>query len=147
MFPEISLNLLVYILCPVLMANEPAFYPFKLCAVLHAFIKVAYSPVCVWFCSAFRVPRIGVRKRSALASSFFTSVLIIDTCLLVHIHTVVFWCVVSVTWKFFFITSFFSPFEIHWWKVTLAGLILGWRPDNERLCYFVTTSLIGWAQA
>ena len=28
-----------------------------------------------------------------------------------------------------------------------AGLILGLRPANERLCYFVTTSLIGWVQA
>ena len=27
------------------------------------------------------------------------------------------------------------------------GLILGLRPANERRCYFVTTSLIGWAQA
>ena len=27
-----------------------------------------------------------------------------------------------------------------------AGLILGLRPANERRCYFVTTSLIGWAQ-
>ena len=30
---------------------------------------------------------------------------------------------------------------------TLAGLILGLRPANERRRYFVTTSLIGWAQA
>ena len=29
----------------------------------------------------------------------------------------------------------------------VAGLILGLRPANERWCYFVTTSLIGWAQA
>ena len=28
-----------------------------------------------------------------------------------------------------------------------AGLILGLRPVNERRRYFVTTSLIGWAQA
>ena len=28
-----------------------------------------------------------------------------------------------------------------------AGLILGLRPANERRCYFVTTSLIGWVQA
>ena len=27
-----------------------------------------------------------------------------------------------------------------------AGLILGLRPANERRRYFVTTSLIGWAQ-
>ena len=27
-----------------------------------------------------------------------------------------------------------------------SGLILGLRPANERWCYFVTTSLIGWAQ-
>ena len=26
-----------------------------------------------------------------------------------------------------------------------TGLILGFRPANERWCYFVTTSLIGWA--
>ena len=29
---------------------------------------------------------------------------------------------------------------------TLLGLILGLRPANERRRYFVTTSLIGWAQ-
>ena len=28
-----------------------------------------------------------------------------------------------------------------------TGLILGLRPANERRCYFVTTSLTGWAQA
>ena len=28
----------------------------------------------------------------------------------------------------------------------LTGLILGLRPANERRRYFVTTSLIGWAQ-
>ena len=28
-----------------------------------------------------------------------------------------------------------------------TGLILGLRPANERRRYFVTTSLIGWAQA
>ena len=28
-----------------------------------------------------------------------------------------------------------------------AGLILGLRPANERRRYFITTSLIGWAQA
>ena len=28
----------------------------------------------------------------------------------------------------------------------VAGLILGLRPANERRRYFVTTSLIGWAQ-
>ena len=27
-----------------------------------------------------------------------------------------------------------------------TGMILGLRPANERWCYFVTTSLIGWAQ-
>ena len=31
--------------------------------------------------------------------------------------------------------------------VTVLGLILGLRPANERLYYFVTTSLIGWTQA
>ena len=29
----------------------------------------------------------------------------------------------------------------------ITGPILGLRPANERRCYFVTTSLIGWAQA
>ena len=29
---------------------------------------------------------------------------------------------------------------------TIIGLILGLRPANERRCYKVTTSLIGWAQ-
>ena len=28
----------------------------------------------------------------------------------------------------------------------ISGFILGLRPANERRCYFVTTSLIGWAQ-
>ena len=37
--------------------------------------------------------------------------------------------------------------QLPWWHVTAAGLILGLRPTNERGCYFVTTSLIGWAQA
>ena len=30
---------------------------------------------------------------------------------------------------------------------TYAWLILGLRPANERRCYFVTTSLVGWVQA
>ena len=30
---------------------------------------------------------------------------------------------------------------------SISGLILGLRPANERRQYFVTTSLIGWAQA
>ena len=30
--------------------------------------------------------------------------------------------------------------------LTLPGLILGLHPANERRCYFVTTSLIGWVQ-
>ena len=29
----------------------------------------------------------------------------------------------------------------------MSGLILGLRPTNERQCYLVTLSLIGWAQA
>ena len=33
-----------------------------------------------------------------------------------------------------------------WWRMD-SKLILGLRPANERQCYFVTTSLIGWAQA
>ena len=32
-------------------------------------------------------------------------------------------------------------------KDAIPGLILGLRPANERCRYFVTTSLIGWAQA
>ena len=32
------------------------------------------------------------------------------------------------------------------WLLIHAGLILGLRPANERWRYFVTTSLIGWAQ-
>ena len=28
----------------------------------------------------------------------------------------------------------------------IPGLILGLQPANERRCYFVTTSLIGWVQ-
>ena len=31
--------------------------------------------------------------------------------------------------------------------VIKSGLILGVRPANERRRYFITTSLIGWAQA
>ena len=30
---------------------------------------------------------------------------------------------------------------------TITGLILDLRPANKRRCYFVTTSLTGWAQA
>ena len=33
------------------------------------------------------------------------------------------------------------------YSLTEDGLILGLRPANERLCYFVTTSPIGWVQA
>ena len=32
-------------------------------------------------------------------------------------------------------------------EVHITGLILGLRPANESRCYFVTTSLIGSAQA
>ena len=32
-------------------------------------------------------------------------------------------------------------------SIAIPGLILGLRPTNERRRYFVTTSLIGWAQA
>ena len=35
----------------------------------------------------------------------------------------------------------------HWCMYMWAALILGLRPANERRRYFVTTSLIGWAQA
>ena len=31
-------------------------------------------------------------------------------------------------------------------NMVISGLILGSRPANERRRYFVTTSLIGWAQ-
>ena len=37
------------------------------------------------------------------------------------------------------------PLELQYIKA--SGLILGLRPANERQCYFVTTSLIGWVQA
>ena len=42
-----------------------------------------------------------------------------------------------------------SPAEIVDNRVLIGytGLILGLRPANERRRYFVTTSLIGWAQA
>ena len=33
------------------------------------------------------------------------------------------------------------------WPSAYTGLILGLHPANERRRYFVTTSLIGWAQA
>ena len=33
------------------------------------------------------------------------------------------------------------------WLDQFLGLILGLRPANERQGYFVTPSLIGWAQA
>ena len=37
--------------------------------------------------------------------------------------------------------------HIMWqWQVEYTGLILGLRPANERRCYKVTPSLIGWAQ-
>ena len=38
--------------------------------------------------------------------------------------------------------------EVDWYvHDVIAGLILGLHPANERRRYFVTTSLIGWAQA
>ena len=47
--------------------------------------------------------------------------------------------------------SFLTERNIFVWEVvatyTIAGLILGLRPANERRRYFVTTSLIGLAQA
>ena len=39
-----------------------------------------------------------------------------------------------------------SAFAQALYKVSITGLILGLRPANERRRYFVTTSLIGWAQ-
>ena len=50
---------------------------------------------------------------------------------LVSVHTAV-WCGFAV-----FCTSAY----------TIAGLILDLRPANERWCYFVMMSFIGWAQA
>ena len=38
-------------------------------------------------------------------------------------------------------------FSIMQFDSSSTGLILGLRPANERRRYFVTTSLIGWAQA
>ena len=39
------------------------------------------------------------------------------------------------------------PFYDLYVLYSLSGLILGLRPANDRWHYFVTTSLIGWAQA
>ena len=38
------------------------------------------------------------------------------------------------------------PVDIRRFQCSIAGLILGLRPANERRRYFVTPSLIGWAQ-
>ena len=38
-----------------------------------------------------------------------------------------------------------NPMNIE--SICYAGLIIGVRPANEKRRYFVTTSLIGWAQA
>ena len=46
------------------------------------------------------------------------------------------------------INCHFMEMSSFWWNFyTQAVLILGLRPANERWRYFVTTSLIGWAQA
>ena len=37
-------------------------------------------------------------------------------------------------------------FYLYFHYISYTGLILGLRPANERRRYFVTTSLIGWAQ-
>ena len=42
---------------------------------------------------------------------------------------------------------FFTPGTSREGIIVLPGLILGLRPANERQCYFVTTSFIGWTQA
>ena len=41
---------------------------------------------------------------------------------------------------------FLYDFILHASRSDILGLILGLRPANERRRYFVTTSLIGWAQ-
>ena len=38
-----------------------------------------------------------------------------------------------------------TPYVYNSWDI-ISGLIPGLRPDNGRRRYFVTTSLIGWAQ-
>ena len=49
-------------------------------------------------------------------------------------------------WKAFKVCPAHITLAGHW-HTHNTGLILGLRPANERLCYFVTTFLIGWAQA
>ena len=49
--------------------------------------------------------------------------------------------------KCLYIESGPQLFGANWWQQKpLPGLILGLRPANERRCYNVTPSLIGWAQ-
>ena len=60
-----------------------------------------------------------------------------------------------VTWKVFpcddaIMTSLSQVSSLHsvsCLSVVSPGMILGLHPANERLCYFVTKSLIGWLQA
>ena len=44
------------------------------------------------------------------------------------------------------VSNCISPYRSYVDTNAITGLILGLRPANERRCYFVTTSLIGWAQ-
>ena len=62
-------------------------------------------------------------------------------CMFVYVYIVYDqWCNMTCYGKFKKITTRNTDNIMH------AGLILGLLPANERRCYFVTTSLIGWAQ-
>ena len=54
------------------------------------------------------------------------------------------------TWKMEYSYKYCLDISLHYTAVLcgigIAGLVLGLRPANERRRYFVTTSLIGWAQ-
>ena len=50
-------------------------------------------------------------------------------------------------WYFFYLRLILIQALLSNYDRLTAKLILGLHPANERRCYFVTTSLIGWAQA
>ena len=69
-------------------------------------------------------------------------VLTIDVVYLYDMTSVLYFVDLSFVWLAIYRLQWrLSSYEIYPW------LILGLRPANERRCYFVTTSLIGWMQA
>ena len=59
-----------------------------------------------------------------------------------YIHILKYRCVAARFNTFLHVTE-----NTEWREIDIPEMILGLRPTNERRCYFVTTSFIGWAPA